>query len=324
MIHMRALVLAEQLSMDLAEGRSFSERINAFGPLARVTSLFSKPQPEDIQLVHRERRYEPFWHVVCSTTASYRRRRQYHVVIKKPEVRMVSIEGKDYPVSEGQITQEGIEYCETQARQELFVDGQTAKPQPNLANYLRYPATVIETNDLNGFAPEGSLVLPPITSASTLVRDILAGMVQTVDADEILDEMVTVERVDLYWRPIYAFSFVWGPRNREGVLECDALSGEFRGGGSIHPEAQLEPLYAGAVLDINPGMLAQFVPGGHIAVPAAQKQAAEHAEPLAQEPEIEPAVLVRPEVDELPEAPVQPEVPPQEEIGQSPLPTDLP
>ncbi|MHB1293923.1 MAG: hypothetical protein ACYC4R_02900 [Anaerolineae bacterium] len=314
-IQTRALILTEQLSVDLAEGRTYSERINAFGALARVTSLLSKPREEDIQLVYRERRYEPFWHIVCSASASYRRRRQYPIAIKAPEVRMVSIEGKEYPVSNGQFVQEGIEYCESQSRQEVFIDGLTARPQPNLANYLRYPAIEIDTNDLTAFAPEGSLVLPPVTPASTLVRDILAGIVQSVEADEILNEQVTVERVDIYWRPIYAFGFRWVPRNRDGVLECDAMTGEFRGGGVTHPDMQTERLYAAAVLDIDPNTVAQFVPGGHVVALSTQHAAEQPSEPEPPAPAPQPSAT---ETTQSPDMPEQPVVPEQDEGWQGP------
>lgn len=48
---------------------------------------------------------------------------------------------------------------------------------------------------------------PPQARATAVVRDILIGMIKSVQAARIIEDSVGVERVDLYYRPVYAFQY---------------------------------------------------------------------------------------------------------------------
>ena len=271
LVEERAMVLQEQLSMDQAEGRAWSNRMGAFGRLERVTSLFSRPKDEDFELLYKEKRYQPFWHILCSSHYVYERRRQYPLKVSGPEVESVNIEGMHYDATTGTITLSGLEHCREEVRNELFVDGLTNAPNPELSAYLGYPKTEIAEDDLDDFQPADAIVVPPQARATAVVRDILIGMIKSVQADRIIEDRIDVERVDLYYRPVYAFQYRWHAKDKEAIVEYDGMTGKMQTGGKTFQQ------YAGKILDpeflfdISLEAVDLLVPGGGLAIKLAKK-----------------------------------------------------
>ncbi|NLV73319.1 MAG: hypothetical protein GXY52_01340 [Chloroflexi bacterium] len=270
MADLKAFALTEQLSMDLAEGRAWGMKLDSFGTLSKMTSLFQKPRDEDFQMAYKELRYEPFWHVTVMFKSVYQRERQYRMAPKGEEVRTVKILGEEFPVEAGQVTLSGIEHCEEQGRNELYVDGITGKRSANLAAYTRYPAKLIEPVDIASFAPVGAIIQAPAIHASALLREAIGEMVRTVEADDILGEGVGIEALELYFRPIYAFQFHWITKDKYGVVECDALTGQYRVDGKVLKDSPVEIPVASAIFDVDADNLDVLLPGGHVTVPAAK------------------------------------------------------
>ena len=77
----RFLILKDRFSMDHAEGRASTKRIDAFGTLAKVTGFLSKPKEDEFELVYRERRLQPFWRLVSAAGYVYERTRRYPVAV---------------------------------------------------------------------------------------------------------------------------------------------------------------------------------------------------------------------------------------------------
>jgi len=257
----RVLVLQEQVTLDKAEGLAWGKKDQAFSTLAR---LFQRPSEEDYELVYREVRYEPFWHVAVATKATYDRMRRYSVSIPAAEVKAVTINDVDYDVIGGQITLEGMEHCESGGRVDVTVNGLDGQPDKTLAGYLNYAADEVSPEALNSFAPDGALVLPPNMPASSMLRRAIAGITGSVDADTILDEMLDVESMELYFRPIYGFTFRWISKDREGTLVYDALKEEFSTKGNVYPEFVPEPMDATALLDVTQETVQSLLPDDHL------------------------------------------------------------
>ena len=62
----RFLILTDRFSMDHAEGRATTKRIDAFGTLAKMSGFLNKPKDDDFELIYRERRLQPFWRLICA------------------------------------------------------------------------------------------------------------------------------------------------------------------------------------------------------------------------------------------------------------------
>jgi hypothetical protein len=267
----RALVLIEQLTIDQAEGRAWSNKLDAFGSLIKLTKFLQRPKDEDFELVYREHRYQPFWHVVCSARYVYERQRQYPLLLSGPEAQFISIEGREYPATGGKVTLTGTEHCQEEPRKEVYVEGYTGEEKPTLAGYIHHPANEIPVEHLDNFKPEGVVVVPPQARASAIVRDTLIGVIKSIKADRILEDHVAVERVDLYYRPVYAFQYRWISKEKEAVLEYDAVTGKIEAGGKTFQQYMGKFLDPDFLFDVGIDTVDLFVPGGGLAVKLAKK-----------------------------------------------------
>lgn len=258
----RIFRLADRFSQEHAEGRAWAKRIEAFGALARVTGLFSQPKDDEFAVVYRERRLQPFWRVAVSTATAYERRRTYGVKVP-PEVREVTIDGKVLPAEGGEIRLEGLESCREEGRREVFVDGLSKQASPALAAYLQHEAMEADAQSLAKAAAEGMVVVPPEAKASMVVRDVVAAAIGKIDADRVTEELVRIEAVDLYYRPIHAFRY--RRADKEAVVEFDAVTGEAKVGGATfeqHLGKALDPKF---LLDVGAETLNFVVPGANLA-----------------------------------------------------------
>lgn len=258
----RIFRIADRFSLEHAEGRAWSKRLDAFGALARVSGLFNQPRDDEFAVIYRERRLQPFWRIAVSTSTAYERRRTYPVAVA-PEVREVIIDGKTLPTPDGRFVLEGMESCREEARRETFVDGLSKAPSPALATYLQHDAVEMDAASLAKATGEGLVVVPPEAKASIVVRDVLAGAIGKIDADRVIEELVRVEAVDLYYRPIHAFRF--RRADKEAVVEFDAVTGEVKVGGATfeqHLGKVLEPRF---LLDVGAETLNFVVPGANLA-----------------------------------------------------------
>ncbi|MFQ5610699.1 MAG: hypothetical protein ACE5H9_01050 [Anaerolineae bacterium] len=267
----RAWLLKEQLSMDHAEGRAWSKKVDAFGTMARFTGLLQRPKDDEFQLVYKEHRYEPFWHVVCSARYVYERNRQYELSIAGPEVGRVTINEVDFIVKDGVIKLSGLEHCREEFDEDITIEGITGEHRPDLAGYFKYEKVEIPEDELDEFAPAGVIVVPPQAKASAIVHQILSGMVKSVEADTIIEDRVSVETIDLYYRPVYAFQYRWLAKDKEAVMEYDGLTGELRAGGQIFRQYVGKVLDPDFLFDVGADTVELLVPGGGIAVKLARK-----------------------------------------------------
>lgn len=258
----RIFRIADRFSLEHAEGRAWSKRLEAFGALARVSGLFSQPRDDDFAVIYRERRLQPFWRIAVSTATAYERRRGYAVPVP-PEVRQVTIDGKTIAAADGTFALEGLESCREEARREVFVDGFSKQVLPALAVYLQHDAIETDADALAKAIGEGMVVVPPQAKASMVVRDVVASAIGKIDADTVTEELVRVEAVDLYYRPIHAFRY--RRADKEAVVEFDAITGEARVGGATFEQYLGKALEPRFLLDVGAETLNFVVPGANLA-----------------------------------------------------------
>lgn len=266
----RIFALKDQLSADEVRQRAMDRRTTAIS--SGIGGLLQRPKPDDIALVASQRRVEPFWHVAGRARYVYDRTRDYTVAPSGAEVRSVVLNDTEYPVSEAGKGGRGfhlevLEHCREDVTDELFVDGLTGEPSPDAASIRGGPADEVEAPA--ALATEGTIVIAPEHRASFVVRQLLARMLKPVQADTVLEEVLTFEHSDLYYRPIWAFEFHWGPKDKTGVLEVDALTGQLRQAASLTSH-MTKLISRDALFDIGADTIGLLVPGGSIAVKVAR------------------------------------------------------
>ncbi len=254
----RIVVLADRFSMDLAEGRAWAKRADAFGAVAKLGGLLNRSGADDYECIYRERRLQPFWRLHAVGVTAYERSRSYTVAVG-PAVRSVQVAGETITAEQGQLRIQGLESCREETSREFLFDGLTRTQNPALAGYLKFPGSPTDAAALAEAALAGTVVVPPENKASMLVREVVSAAIGKVDADRVLEERVSVDVVDLVYRPVYAFRY--RRAGKEAVLEFDGLTGDVRPDGSTfeqHLGKVLEPKF---LLDVGVEAVNMFVPG---------------------------------------------------------------
>ena len=266
----RMLLLKDQLSPEQAKEKAWQKKVSAFDAVSKVTSFLSKPKDEDFTLTYSEHRYEPFFHVIAQAHYEYTRTTNYQVPASAKEVKTVTLHDKKYDVLNGHIHVPVEEYCLQDEREESIIDGITGKAAPQLKTYLAYTPHEV-AGQLRDEVGENAILIPPQARMSAIMRDSLSKMITGIQADTILAEQVEISRMDVYYRPTYAFKYSWISKQKEAILEVDGLTGDVRPGTRVFTEFFGKTLDQAFLFDIGADAVGMFVPGGSIAVKAAKK-----------------------------------------------------
>ena len=265
----RIFALKDQLSAEEVRVKAMDRRATAIS--SGIGGLLQRPKTDDIALLASQRRVEPFWHVAGRARYVYERTREYTVPPSSPEVRAVEFGGTKYEIVDGKGNRgfklEVREHCREDIQDELFVDALTGQTFADGAAIRGGPSA--EVDGPAALATDGTIVLAPEHRASFVVRQLLGRMLKPVQADVVLEEVLTLEASDLYYRPIWAFEFHWAPKDKTGVLEIDGLTGQ------VHQAASLTShmtklISRDALFDIGADTISLLVPGGGLAVKVAR------------------------------------------------------
>ena len=262
-------VLNDRFTPDDLRQRAMDRRTGAFG--SGIGNLLQRPKADDIELVNSQHRLEPFWHVGGRAVYVYDRTRDYTIPASGPEVREVTVHGETHAVKatagRGTFVVPTVEHCRDEFREEIYVDGVSGTPVTDATTLLSGPRQ--EVTELGKAAEDSTIVVPPAQHASSLVRQLLASMLKPVQADTVTEESMTLEHIDLYYRPWWAFEFHWKPKDKRGVVEIDAITGQMRPGQALMPKLQ-RMVSRDALFDIGADTVGLLVPGGGIAVKVAR------------------------------------------------------
>lgn len=267
----RAFLLKEQLSLEQAEGRAWEKKVDAFGRMVKMASFLQKPKDSDFELIYKEHRYEPFWHIVCRARYVYERRRDYPVTLSGSEVRSVRLDEKEYAVQNGRIHLTFTEHCHETPERIRFINGYTNEPDETLSRYLNHPANQVPPEHLEALSKQGAIVVPAQARASAIVRDGLLEVLKSIQADTILEDAIEIANVDLYYRPVYAFQYRWLSKQKEAIVEYDAVTSELRTDGKTFQQYVGKLLDPDFLFDVGIDTIDLLVPGGGLAVKLARK-----------------------------------------------------
>ncbi len=255
--------IEDRLTLAQSNAKAQELRKKAFG---MVSSILFGAKPEDIEVTYVELRYEPFWHIVCGTHIEYNRAKTYKIEVDDT-VKSVTVDGVSHD-TDGTLVLEGMEHCVEELRKEEYIDASTGK-QEGFGRYAGMPSRKIdETEELM----EGeTIVVPAKVKASYLTRKILSEMIKPVKADEVITEEITVEKLHLYFRPVYVFEYLWRTKGKTASIELDGSTLEYKGGGKPLKQKMAEFIAEDDLFDIGTGVVDLLVPGGGVALKIAKK-----------------------------------------------------
>jgi len=251
--------------------RAEEKKTSALG--TGIGGFLSRPKHEEVVLLATQKRVEPFWHVACTAHYVYDRTRMYTVPASAPDVRSVTLLGSDFQVVQSgknppAFAFESLEHCTEDIRDELFVDGLSGSSMGSGPALVNGPRT--EVADPNLLAADDTMVVAPEQRASAIVRQLLAKLLRPLQADTVFEEALAVEALELYFRPVVAFEFQHSAKDKRGVVEVDALTGESRTATGLRVSSLTRHMSRDAMFDIGADTIGLIVPGGGIAVKLAR------------------------------------------------------
>jgi hypothetical protein len=273
----RIFALDQRITLDEMRKRADEKKTGAVG--SGIGGLLSRPKADDVELVASQRRMEPFWHVACTAHYVYDRTRRYTVPASAPDVRSVTFLGSDFNVvpsgtGPAAFAFDVLEHCTEDPREQLFVDGITGQPFGKGQAYASGPR--LEVQDPAEMSADGTLVIAPEQRASAIVRQLLAKVMVPLQADTVFEEQLAVETLDLVYRPIWAFEYRLPAKDKRGVIEVDAVSGETHNAQALKVSDLTRKVNRDLVFDLGADTAGLLIPGGSIAVKLA-KVAIDHA-----------------------------------------------
>jgi hypothetical protein len=258
--------LDDRLTPEEIRQRAMDRRTGAFG--GGLENIFSRPKADDIELVDSQRRLEPFWHIGCSALYVYDRSHEYTVPASGAQVKAVSVHGEEHPIGPGgSFVIQTMEHSREEYRDALFLDGVNGAAVADGATLIG--GTRHEVTDLDVLASEADIVVPPEQRASYVVRQLLTGMLKPLQADTVHEEAITFEQIDLYYRPWWAFEFHWKVKDKKGVVELDAVTGQLRNSQALMARLS-RSVTRESLFDIGADTVGLLVPGGSVAVKVAK------------------------------------------------------
>ena len=263
--------LSPRIPMDELRRKAEEKKTGALG--SGIGGLLSRPKPEDVQLIATQQRVEPFWHVACTAHYVYDRTRMYTVPASAPDVRSITLLGSDFGVVQSgknpaAFAFEALEHCTEDIRDELYVEGLSGSTMGNGPALAIGPRT--EVAEPSALGADGTLVIPPEQRASAIIRQLLAKLLRPLQADTVFEESLAVEALELYYRPVVAFEFHLPAKDRKGVVEVDALTGDTRTASALTMSQLTRHVSKDALFDIGADTVGLIVPGGSIAVKLAR------------------------------------------------------
>lgn len=235
------------------------EKTGAFGMLARM-KLWDRPKDADINLVTTEKRYEPMWLADATRRTRYLRKTAYSVKVENAHARSVDLLGQTVSLDgTGVLRLDAVEHCEQTFVLSDYFDGLR---RPNIEKLLAGYAGKYAFHEV-GDGGEMNFVTPTMTATSVL-QQVKSRLTTPVEADEILEDVLDVRSLCLFYRPVYAFQFEW--KGKPGVIEIDGLSGRVNKegnllGGSVRSLGSRDVLF-----DFGAEFASLIVPGGSIVI----------------------------------------------------------
>jgi hypothetical protein len=254
----RVFVVETMVTQETAAELAERNRLAAFGQLSK---LMSRSRADEVVVSFAEERYDPFWNVSARKYLRYDRTKRYHVPASDASVKSVTFQDVDYPVTDGRYSIQALDHCQDEVVLETTVDALTSS-QVNMPAIMAAPRREMgATFDLGD-----AVVVPPDVRASMLIQKLMGMLITPYEADQIFEERITVERVDLIYRPYYVFDCTWQAKNKVSKLEVDAVTAEVEVNVSRNFQGIRGVVNRELLFDIGAETLNLVVPGGAIAV----------------------------------------------------------
>ena len=251
------------------------KKLDAFGMMAKF-NILNKPKDEAVHAGRSELRYEPFWFIDSNRKVDYKLLLERKLEVDDEYATSILIDGKTYEIFEDskksfvsndkRYSTLNVQYnCNREIKYKTYIDGlgRNIKSENYEKLFKNSNYKFKEVEDLTNI----DNIINPTFSFSSAIEEMKNSLLrEKIISHEILTDDAIVDKIYLYFRPVYAFEFIWSNENKVGIIEIDGLNGEISEKGVWLKERVSKVMTRDMFFDIGGEIANGMVPGGGVVV----------------------------------------------------------
>ena len=251
------------------------KKLDAFGMMAKF-NILNKPKDEAVHAARSELRYEPFWFIDSNRIVDYKLLLERKLEVDDEYANSILIDGKTYEIfedskksfvsNEKRYSTLNVQYnCNREIKYKTYIDGlgRNIKSENYEKLFKNSNYKFKEVEDLTNI----DNIINPTFSFSSAIEEMKNSLLrEKIISHEILTDDAIVDKIYLYFRPVYAFEFIWSNENKVGIIEIDGLNGEISEKGVWLKERVSKVMTRDMFFDIGGEIANGMVPGSGVVV----------------------------------------------------------
>ena len=251
------------------------KKLDAFGMMAKF-NILNKPKDEAVHAARSELRYEPFWFIDSNRKIDYKLLLERKLDVDDEYATSILIDGKNYEIFEDskksfvsndkRYSTLNVQYnCNREIKYKTYIDGlgRNIKSENYEKLFKNSNYKFKEVEDLTNI----DNIINPTFSFSSAIEEMKNSLLrEKIISHEILTDDAIVDKIYLYFRPVYAFEFIWSNENKVGIIEIDGLNGEISEKGVWLKDRVSKVMTRDMFFDIGGEIANGMVPSGGVVV----------------------------------------------------------
>lgn len=251
------------------------KKLDAFGMMAKF-NILNKPKDEAVHAARSELRYEPFWFIDSNRRVDYKLLLERKLEVDDEYANSILIDGKTYEIfedskksfvsNEKRYSTLNVQYnCNREIKYKTYIDGlgRNIKSENYEKLFKNSNYKFKEVEDLTNI----DNIINPTFSFSSAIEEMKNSLLrEKIISHEILTDDAIVDKIYLYFRPVYAFEFIWSNENKVGIIEIDGLNGEISEKGVWLKDRVSKVMTRDMFFDIGGEIANGMVPGSGVVV----------------------------------------------------------
>ena len=251
------------------------KKLDAFGMMAKF-NILNKPKDEAVHAARSELRYEPFWFIDSNRRVDYKLLLERKLEVDDEYANSILIDGKTYEIfedskksfvsNEKRYSTLNVQYnCNRKIKYKNYIDGlgRNIKSENYEKLFKNSNYKFKEVEDLTNI----DNIINPTFSFSSAIEEMKNSLLrEKIISHEILTDDAIVDKIYLYFRPVYAFEFIWSNENKVGIIEIDGLNGEISEKGVWLKDRVSKVMTRDMFFDIGGEIANGMVPGSGVVV----------------------------------------------------------
>ena len=227
-------------------------------------------------LTKHVQRSEPFWHVTTSRAVDFSREINYPVDVGNAYATKVMINGNEFSIAEKSgkrgINISAVEYCHRKIGYQDHIDGLGRESKKGMLDGLLRKYNFQEHDSIR--LKEAIPLKVPVSTLLQRINRTLSS--EAINAHEIQQDFIAIEKAHLCYRPAFAFEFVCATEDKVEVIEVDGLTGEVIENGQWFKE-KMETIPTREMLfEASAKIAGVIVPGASFAMKIVKRMTAPH------------------------------------------------